>query len=177
MASGSLTAISAAGGPITITDPAMERFFMTIPEAVNLVLQAGAMGRNGALYMLDMGQPLRIVELARDMIELSGLQPDDIEIRFVGVRPGEKIYEELSTPDEDVLPTLHPRIKMLRGSLSIGSQCLNQAVQELVTAAHSGDEHSARTRLMTLAARGTEYAADNQKVLAPETNDTRQQAN
>jgi len=150
----------AAGGPITITDPAMERFFMTIPEAVNLVLQAGALGRSGTLYMLDMGQPVRIVDLAQDMIELSGLQPGDIEIKFTGVRPGEKIREELSTPDEDMLPTSHLRIKMLRGVLTLDSRCLYQSVQELVTVARSGDEHQTRTRLLELANTGAGCAAD-----------------
>jgi FlaA1/EpsC-like NDP-sugar epimerase len=141
----------AAGGPITITDPGMERFFMTIPEAVNLVLQAGALGRSGAIYMLDMGRPVRIVDLARDMIELSGLCPDDIEIRFIGVRPGEKIREELSTQDEDTLPTSHPRIKMLRGVLTLASRRLDEAVQEIVSVARNGGEHETRVRLMELA--------------------------
>ena len=141
----------AAGGPITITDPGMERFFMTIPEAVNLVLQAGALGRSGAIYMLDMGRPVRIVDLARDMIELSGLCPDDIEIRFIGVRPGEKIREELSTQDEDTSPTSHPRIKMLRSVLTLASRRLDEAVQEIVSVARNGGEHETRVRLMELA--------------------------
>jgi FlaA1/EpsC-like NDP-sugar epimerase len=141
----------AAGGPMTITDPGMERFFMTIPEAVNLVLQAGALGRSGAIYMLDMGEPVRIVDLARDMVELSGLHPDDIEVKFIGARPGEKIREELSTLDEDTSPTSHPCIKMLRGVLTLDSRRLDEAVQELVSIAKNGGEHETRVRLMELA--------------------------
>ncbi len=149
----------AAGGPVTVTDPAMERFFMTIPEAVNLVLQAGALGRSGEIYMLDMGQPVRIVDLARDMIELSGLRPgEDIEIRFTGMRPGEKVREELITQDEDTLPTAHPRIKVVQGGLSLNSHCLYQTVEELVATARNGDERETRARLMELATATAGYA-------------------
>ncbi len=141
----------AAGGPITITDPAMERFFMTIPEAVNLVLRAGTFGHSGAVYVLDMGAPVRIVDLAHDMIELSGLKPEDVEIRFIGTRPGEKIREELYMTDENMLPTPHPRIKMLRGVLNIDSDHLHRVIQDLISVARAGDEHETRTQLMELA--------------------------
>ena len=151
----------AAGGPITITDPNMERYFMTIPEATNLVLQAGALGRSGEIYMLDMGQPVRIVDLARDMIELSGLRlGDDIEIQFIGARPGEKIREELSMPDEDMLPTSHPRIRMVRGVLDIADHRLQQAIQELVAITESGDEVKVRARLLELATARVEREAN-----------------
>jgi FlaA1/EpsC-like NDP-sugar epimerase len=101
----------AAGGPVTVTDPEMRRFFMTIPEASRLVIQAGAIGQTGQILLLDMGEPVRIVDLATDMIRLSGLRVgDDIAIQFTGVRPGEKLYEELHIPGERLLPTCHPKI-------------------------------------------------------------------
>jgi FlaA1/EpsC-like NDP-sugar epimerase len=101
----------ARGGPITVTHPDMRRYFMTIPEASQLVLQAGAMGEGGEIFILDMGEPVKIVDLARDLITLSGLRPDDdIEIRFSGVRPGEKLFEELSTDAEHADKTKHPKV-------------------------------------------------------------------
>ncbi|MBM3883303.1 MAG: polysaccharide biosynthesis protein [Verrucomicrobia bacterium] len=101
----------AAGGPVKVTHPEVMRFFMTIPEAVGLVLQSAAQGAGGEIFVLDMGKPVKIVELARQLIELSGLQPEvDIEIEFVGLRPGEKLFEELSHKAENVAPTNHPKI-------------------------------------------------------------------
>jgi FlaA1/EpsC-like NDP-sugar epimerase len=99
------------GGPITITDPRMERYFMTIPEASQLVLQAASMGRGGEIFVLEMGQPVRIVDLARDLIRLSGLPEDAIDIHFTGVRPGEKLYEELYFDEEETLATSHPKVR------------------------------------------------------------------
>jgi FlaA1/EpsC-like NDP-sugar epimerase len=111
------------GGPITLTHPDVTRYFMTIPEAAQLVLQAGAMGEGGEVFVLDMGEPVRIAELARRMVELSGLairdedHPDgDIEILVTGLRPGEKLYEELLIGD-DPSPTAHPRIMKAREGL------------------------------------------------------------
>ncbi|MCA9179270.1 MAG: polysaccharide biosynthesis protein [Planctomycetales bacterium] len=101
----------AEGGPLTVTHPDMTRYFMTIPEASQLVIQAGAMGNGGEIFVLDMGQPVKIVDLARDLIRLSGLQEGkDIQIQFVGMRPGEKLYEELLVDGEKHLPTAHPKI-------------------------------------------------------------------
>jgi FlaA1/EpsC-like NDP-sugar epimerase len=99
------------GGPVTVTHPEMQRYFMTIPEAVQLVLQAGALGRGGELFMLDMGDPVKIVDLARDLIRLSGLQEgSDIEIQFTGVRAGEKLFEEMFWSDEQAAHTEHPKV-------------------------------------------------------------------
>ncbi|MDB6032105.1 MAG: hypothetical protein JWM16_2443 [Verrucomicrobiales bacterium] len=101
----------AAGGPVTVTHPDVTRFFMTIPEAVGLVLQSAAQGQGGEIFVLDMGNPIKIVDLARQLIELSGWEPGtDIEIQFTGLRPGEKLYEELSHEGEDCVPTNHPKI-------------------------------------------------------------------
>jgi FlaA1/EpsC-like NDP-sugar epimerase len=101
----------AAGGPVTVTHPEMTRYFMTIPEAAQLVLQAAATGVGGQIYLLDMGEPVKIVDLAKQMITLSGLRPDvDIDIKFSGIRPGEKLFEELRKEGEDIEPTVHPKI-------------------------------------------------------------------
>ncbi|MGH2995028.1 MAG: polysaccharide biosynthesis protein [Gaiellaceae bacterium] len=101
----------ANGGPVTVTHPEMERYFMTIPEAVQLIIQAGAIGESGDVFVLDMGDPVKIVELAHNMIRLSGKEPErDIEIRFIGVRAGEKLHEELWGEGEESVPTSHPKI-------------------------------------------------------------------
>lgn len=102
----------ARGGPVTITHPEITRYFMSIPEAAQLVMQAGLMGEGGDIFVLDMGEPVRIVDLARDMIKLSGLQEDEISILFTGLRPGEKLYEELLADDEHTLPTPHPKLRI-----------------------------------------------------------------
>ena len=104
-----------AGGPVTVTHPDMERFFMTIPEASQLVMQAGAIGQGGEVFVLEMGSAVRILELAREMIRRQGLEPDrDVQIRFSGIRPGEKLYEELARDDEQTVPTSHPKICVWR---------------------------------------------------------------
>jgi FlaA1/EpsC-like NDP-sugar epimerase len=101
----------ARGGPVTVTHPEMTRYFMTIPEAVQLIIQAGAIGESGDVYVLDMGTPVRILDLAHNMIRLSGKEPDrDITIEFIGVRPGEKLHEELWADGEDAAPTAHAKI-------------------------------------------------------------------
>jgi FlaA1/EpsC-like NDP-sugar epimerase len=106
----------ARGGPVTVTHPEMRRYFMTIPEACQLVLQSTTLGNGGEIFVLDMGEPVRIVDLARNLILLSGLRPDeDIKIVFTGTRPGEKLYEELNLHDECLLPTRHEKVKIFSG--------------------------------------------------------------
>ena len=122
------------GGPVTVTHPDMRRYFMTIPEAVQLVLQAGAQGRGGELFVLDMGEPVRIVDLARDMIRLSGLEEGtDIEIKFTGIRPGEKLYEEMFFNHEIAEPTEHPKVLRSRNGMSPSGTDLS--IGELIDAA------------------------------------------
>jgi len=104
------------GGPVTITHPDMTRYFMTIPEACQLILQAASMGEGGEIFILDMGTPVKIVEMAKDLISLSGFEPEvDIEIKYVGLRPGEKLYEELITDGEGIVWTSHEKIMVIRG--------------------------------------------------------------
>jgi len=104
-----------SGGPVTITDPEITRYFMTIPEACRLVLEAGCMGKGGEIFIFDMGKSVKIIDLARKMIQLSGLEPGkDIEIAVTGLRPGEKLYEELLNNKENTLPTHHPKIMIAR---------------------------------------------------------------
>lgn len=102
----------ANGGPVTITHPDITRFFMSIREASQLVLQAGTMGKGGEIYVLDMGEPVKIIDLAKDMIRYSGLEENEIEIKFTGLRPGEKLYEELLADDESTLPTTHEKLRI-----------------------------------------------------------------
>ncbi len=116
------------GGPITVTDPRMTRYFMTIPEAAQLVLQASAMGRGGEIFVLDMGEPVRIVDLARDLIRLSGLPANAIDITFTGIRPGEKLEEQLYFHDERTLPTAHAKVRLAKHRYSGTS-----GVEHLVT--------------------------------------------
>lgn len=151
----------AAGGPITITDPAITRYFMTIPEAAQLVIQAGAMATGGDVFVLDMGEPVRIYDLACNMIELSGLSPrteetpnGDIEICVVGLRPGEKLYEELLIGD-DVTPTGHPRIMRAREQMLPWPQ-LKVALDALQSAVSNGDAARGRSILSDVV---TEYHA------------------
>lgn len=120
-----------AGGPVTVTHPDVIRYFMTIPEACQLVLQAGAMGKGGEIFLLDMGTPIKIDDLARDLISFYGLVPDiDIKVIYTGLRPGEKLYEELITEGEEVMPTRHKKIMILRGR-ACNQNMLNGNIDEL----------------------------------------------
>ena len=140
----------ARGGPVTVTDPGMVRYFMTIPEAAQLVLEAGAMGRGGEIFILDMGEPVRILDLAKKMIRLSALEPDrDIQIAYTGLRPGEKLVEELSTDAEEMDTTRHPKIFI--GRLSARpSEDLEQALHDLAETARRGDDEALRALLGAL---------------------------
>jgi FlaA1/EpsC-like NDP-sugar epimerase len=129
----------AAGGPVTVTHPEMTRYFMTIPEAAQLVLQAAATGVGGQIYLLDMGEPVKIVDLARQMITLSGFRAgEDIDIVFTGVRPGEKLFEELRTAGEGVEPTVHPKIVVWK-SHPRDFETIKATVEELGSLRNCGD--------------------------------------
>ncbi len=135
------------GGPVTVTHPDMQRYFMLIPEAVLLILQAASFGRGGQIFVLDMGQPVRIVDLARNMIELSGLRPGiDIEIKFTGLRPGEKLFEELRLSGEDIEPTPHDRIRVVKCIQTDWALMLDQLTL-LKAAADGSDDSSIRAIL------------------------------
>ncbi len=138
------------GGPVTVTDPEMRRYFMTVPEAAQLVLQAGGLGENGAVYVLDMGEPVRVVDLAEDLIRLSGLEPgEDIEIEVTGPRPGEKLFEELLTAEEGTSATRHEKIFVARGTYPPEGS-FAEGLAELLAAARAGDSAAIRASLKAL---------------------------
>jgi FlaA1/EpsC-like NDP-sugar epimerase len=135
------------GGPVTVTHPDITRYFMTVPEACQLILQSGAMGQGGEIFLLDMGTPIRINDMARDLIRLSGFEPDvDIKIEYIGLRPGEKLYEELITEGEGIMPTAHKKIMVLRGT-ECNLQILNGRIKELAELANDQTAEAIKEKL------------------------------
>ena len=137
----------AKGGPITVTHPEITRYFMSIPEAAQLVMQAGLMGKCAEIFVLDMGESIKIADLARDMIHLSGLTEDDIKIEFTGLRPGEKLYEELLADDEHTLPTPHPKLRI--AAARSADQVWVSALLEWIDASATMEESVVKEALKT----------------------------
>ena len=148
----------AQGGPVTVTDPKMKRYFMTIPEASQLVLQAATMGKGGEIFVLDMGEPVKIVDLARELITLSGFSPgEDIEIVYTGLRPGEKLFEELSIDGEDMQQTRHAKIGIWL-NIPMDREKLRGSIDELIEIAKTQNHHDIFRKIKELV---PEYIGDN----------------
>ena len=141
-----------SGGPVTITHPEMTRYFMSIQEAAQLILQAGAYGKKGKIFLLEMGKPIKILQLARDLIRLSGLEPDtDISIVFTGLRPGEKLYEELQSLDEKVISSEHKKIMILDDSNhKMSWDALKNSIEDLLNIAENLDSDEIQSKLSQL---------------------------
>jgi len=136
------------GGPITITDPNMKRYFMSIPEAAQLILQAGSIGESGEIYVLDMGKPVLVKEIAYELIRLSGLEPEvDISIEYIGLRPGEKMYEELMTSSESLVDTSHEKIMVLKDGVDHQWDYLLSEIDKIVLSAKSYDSDLIKNKL------------------------------
>ncbi|OQY01708.1 MAG: capsule biosynthesis protein CapD [Desulfobacteraceae bacterium 4572_123] len=140
------------GGPVTVTHPEVTRFFMTIPEACQLILQAGAMGKGGEIFLFDMGTSIKIDDMARDLIRLSGFEPDvDIKIEYIGLRPGEKLSEELVIEGEDVIPTSHEKIMVLKG-MDCNLEILNGNINTLIQIANDQNIEKIKAKLQKIVA-------------------------
>ena len=151
------------GGPVRVTHPEMTRFFMTIPEAVQLVLQAGAMGTRGEIFILDMGDPVRIDDLVRDIIRLHGLVPDeDIRIEYTGARPGEKLHEALANDPEDLVPTAHGKINVVRSGTAIDRGWLLRDLDRLAELCRMRKADEAKQMLMDIAWGRTPAATESE---------------
>ncbi len=150
----------AEGGPVTITDPKMKRYFMTIPEASQLILQAAAMGKGGEIFVLDMGKPIEILELAKTLITLSGFRPkEDIKIEFTNPRPGEKLFEELRIEGEDMQRTRHPKISIWK-NIPMDRDRLRSGIKELVNIAKAQNNSQIVQKIKELV---PEYIGGNQE--------------
>jgi FlaA1/EpsC-like NDP-sugar epimerase len=157
----------AQGGPVTVTHPEMKRYFMTIPEASQLVLQAATMGKGGEIFVLDMGEPVKIVDLARELIILSGFRPgEDIQIEFTGTRPGEKLFEELSITGEDMLTTRHPKIGIWK-NIPMDREKLRAGMDELINIAQNQDHDRIVNKIKELI---PEYIGDTNNTQPPSKN-------
>jgi FlaA1/EpsC-like NDP-sugar epimerase len=140
----------ANGGPVTVTHPEAKRYFMTTAEAVGLVLQASTMGKGGEIFVLNMGEPIKIVDLARRMIRLSGLEPDkDVQILFTGLRPGEKLFEEIRLEGEGINPTPHDQIWVFRGGEPSFDQ-VRSWLEELSNHVESRNVHALISQLVSM---------------------------
>jgi FlaA1/EpsC-like NDP-sugar epimerase len=146
------------GGPVTVTHPEITRYFMTIPEACELVLEAATMGEGGEVFVFDMGESVKIVNLAKKMITLSGLRVDrDIEIKYTGLRPGEKLYEELLNTDENTLPTHHPKILVAKVN-SPSYAFMESQMQEMSQLLSAGDTNNLVAKIKDII---PEYISNN----------------
>jgi len=154
-------------GPVTVTHPEITRYFMTIPEACKLILQAGSMGEGGEIFILDMGTPIKIVDMARDLIGKSGFKPDvDIEIKFIGLRPGEKLHEELILEGEGFVQTPHEKIFVVKGN-GCDRAWLNGKIEELVELAHEQDAEGIRSKLREIVPEYHPYVPEPEPFYAP----------
>jgi FlaA1/EpsC-like NDP-sugar epimerase len=151
----------AEGGPVTVTHAEMKRYFMTIPEASQLVLQAATMGKGGEIFVLDMGEPVKIVDLAKELITLSGFSPEeDIEIKITGIRPGEKLFEELSIEGEDMLRTSHPKIRVWK-NIPMDRDKVRTGINELINVAKNQNHRQIAEKIKELV---PEYIGENSEL-------------